>query len=144
MFGVGFLTADRIARGLGCSPQDPERARAGVLHLLAEAERSGSTCMPVDALLSALTELLGDARPEALIDELVGSGDLSRTGRWIYRRETAELEAELAERIVELVRAAPSDRLGAAARGGRQAPRASSPPPSSSRAFGTRSHTGCR
>ncbi len=112
LFGVGFLTADRIARGLGCSPHDPERARAGVLHLLTEAERSGSTCMPLDALLFALTELLGDSRPESLIDELVGTGDLARTGPWIYRSETAELEAELAERVVELVGAAPSERLG--------------------------------
>ena len=112
LFGVGFLTADRIARGLGSSPDDPERARAGILHLLAEAERSGSTCMPVERLLSELRELLGDGRPESLIDELVRSGDLARTGEWIYRRETAELEAELAGRVLALVAAAPSERLG--------------------------------
>ena len=112
LFGVGFMTADRIARGLGCSAQDPERARAGVLHVLSEAERNGSTCMPVELLLSQLAELLGDSRPESFVDELVGSGDLVRTGRWIYRRQTAELEAELAARVVELVRSPSSDRLG--------------------------------
>src|SRR4029077_565504 len=80
LFGVGFLTADRIARGLGSSPDDPGRARPGVLHLLAEAERNGSTCMPVDTLLSELRELLGDGRPESVIDELVRSSDLARTG----------------------------------------------------------------
>ena len=112
LFGVGFLTADRIARGLGCPPEDPERARAAVLHLLAEAERNGSTCMPVDALLAAFAELVGESRPESFIDGLVSAGDLVRAGPWIYRTETAELEAELAERVVELVRAAPSERLG--------------------------------
>jgi len=112
LFGVGFLTADRIARGMGCSPQDPQRARAGVLHLLSEAERNGSTCMPADLLLAQLAELLGDGRPESFIDELARSGDLVRTGEWVYRRQTAELEAELAARVVELVRSAPSDRLG--------------------------------
>jgi exodeoxyribonuclease V alpha subunit len=112
LFGVGFLTADRIARGLGCSPQDPQRARAGVLHLLSEAERNGSTCMPAGVLLAQLGELLGDGRPGSLIDELAQSGDLVRTGPWVYRRQTAELEAELAARVVELVRSAPSDRLG--------------------------------
>jgi exodeoxyribonuclease V alpha subunit len=111
LFGVGFLTADRIARGLGCPTDDPERARAGVLHLLVEAERSGSTCQPISLLLSALAELLGSARPESFIDGLVASGDLARAGPWIYRRETAELEVELAERVIELVRGAPSERL---------------------------------
>ena len=111
VFGVGFLIADRIARGLGNPPEDPERARAGVLHLLAEAERSGSTCMPQKDLLGALAELLGSAPDESLIDRLVESRDLVRAGDWIYRTPTAELEAELATRVVELVRSPPSDRL---------------------------------
>jgi exodeoxyribonuclease V alpha subunit len=116
VFGVGFLTADRIARGLGCPPDDPERARAAALHALAEAERSGSTCMPLDALLAALAELLGTPgagtpASEAFIDALVQSGDLVRAGQWIYRKQTAELEAELAQRVAELVRQPPNDRL---------------------------------
>ena len=113
VFGVGFLTADRIARGLGCDAADPERSRAGVLHLLSEAERSGSTCMPLAALLGAASELLGEAPGEALIARLVVDRDLARVGQWIYRRATAELEEELARRIGELVRAAPSQRLAA-------------------------------
>jgi exodeoxyribonuclease V alpha subunit len=111
VFGVGFLTADRIARGLGCPPDDPERARAGVLHLLAEAERSGSTCMPLDQLNRAAGELLGDLPDEALIDRLVACGELVRIRQWIYRRVIAELEAELADRVRQLVSAPPSDRL---------------------------------
>jgi exodeoxyribonuclease V alpha subunit len=111
LFGVGFAIADRIANSAGHPPDDRERARAGVLHLLAEAERSGSTCMPVDALLAAAGELLGAAPEEGLIDELVARGDLVASEDWIYRRATAELEAELAKRVIELVASAPSDRL---------------------------------
>jgi exodeoxyribonuclease V alpha subunit len=111
VFGVGFVTADRIARGLGPPTSGSGRARAAALHLLAEAERSGSTCMPLDALLAALEELLGSPAGPELIDELVESGDLVRAERWIYRRQTAELEAELAERVEELVRGGPSGRL---------------------------------
>jgi exodeoxyribonuclease V alpha subunit len=111
VFGVGFLTADRIARALGCPPDDPQRARAASLHLLAEAERSGSTCMPLPALLVALAELVGSRFSEPFIDGLVEAGDLVRTGQWIYRRETAELEAELAERVAELLRQPASDKL---------------------------------
>ena len=102
VFGVGFLTADRIARTLGAPDDGPERTRAAVIHTLSEAERSGSTCLPLDLLLTTANELLG-ATPtvtEAEIDELVGSGDLVRDDeRWIYRAQTAELEAELAERV---------------------------------------------
>ena len=111
VFGVGFLIADRIARGLGCPPDDPERARAGVLHLLSETERSGSTCMPLDALLDGAAELLGHRPEAALIDRLVAQQDLVAVQHWIYRRVTAELEAELAERVRGLVGDAPSDRL---------------------------------
>jgi exodeoxyribonuclease V alpha subunit len=120
VFGVGFVLADRIGGGLGCPPDDPERARAATLHLLGEAERGGSTCLPLEQLLAALGELLGSgparqpapAIDEPLIDSLVERGDLVRSGRWIYRRETAELEAELARRVIELISSPPSDRFG--------------------------------
>jgi exodeoxyribonuclease V alpha subunit len=111
VFGVGFLTADRIARGLGAGTNGPERARAAALHLLTEAERSGSTCMPIEALTASLEELLGTAIEPGLIEELVAGGDLVSAERWIYRRATAELEAELAERVRELVDSPPGDRL---------------------------------
>jgi exodeoxyribonuclease V alpha subunit len=111
VFGVGFLTADRIARGLGAAGDGSQRARAATLHLLAEAERRGSTCMPLDALLGSLDELLGGGADHELIDDLVAAGDLVRAERWIYRRQTAELEEELAERVRELVDSEPGDRL---------------------------------
>ena len=114
VFGVGFVLADRIARGLGCPPEEPERARAATVHLLAEAERGGSTCMPLDVLLAGVADLLGASRSpcdERLIDELVCQEDLVRVDRWIYRRETAELEAELAQRVTELLGEPSSERL---------------------------------
>jgi exodeoxyribonuclease V alpha subunit len=115
VFGVGFLIADRLARGgpdgdiaLGGG----ERTRAGVLHLLADAERSGSTCLPLESLLPGLAELLGAPTDEAFIDQLVDQGDLVRVERWIYRAPTAALEAELAERVAELIASSPGGRLG--------------------------------
>ena len=41
------------------------RARAGVVHVLAEAERNGSTCLPVGELAAAAGELLGAAAGRA-------------------------------------------------------------------------------
>jgi exodeoxyribonuclease V alpha subunit len=111
VFGVGFLIADRIARGAGVNADRPARERAAVLHVLAEAERSGSTCMPIEALRAQLRELLGGEVSEAFIDELAGKGELARDERWIYRVATAELEAELAQRVHDLVGGALGDRL---------------------------------
>jgi len=111
VFGVGFLIADRIARGAGGTTDGPARTRAAVLHVLAEAERSGSTCMPVDGLRAQLRELLGSEVSEESIDELVRTGDLVRDEQWIYRVATAELEAELAERVQDLIGGPLGDRL---------------------------------
>ena len=112
VFGVGFRIADQIAQRLGVNPGSPDRARAAVLHVLSEAERGGSTCMPANALRSAAGELLGPPEPgEDVIDRLVETSDLVREGHWIYRTETAELEAELAERVRDLVDGPPGDRL---------------------------------
>ncbi len=112
VFGVGFVTADRIARQLGVELDSPDRTRAAVLHTLSEAERGGSTCMALDPLLASVNELLTPhTASEPTLDELVDAGDLVRDEQWIYRTETAELEAELAERVEELVNGQAGDRL---------------------------------
>ncbi|HSC02439.1 MAG TPA: helix-hairpin-helix domain-containing protein, partial [Solirubrobacteraceae bacterium] len=115
IFGVGFLTADRIARSLGAATTGPERTRAATLHTLSEAERGGSTCMPLELLLGAAHELLGPGTElaEADVDELVQAGDLVREERWIYRTQTAELEAELAQRVEELIETPAAEGLSA-------------------------------
>jgi exodeoxyribonuclease V alpha subunit len=112
VFGVGFAIADRIAHALPDGVDGGERARAATLHVLAEAERRGSTCLPLPLLLAALGELLeSDAGDEDLIDRLVADGELWRDGPWVYRRETAALEAELAELVCELAQAPPAERF---------------------------------
>ncbi len=111
VFGVGFLVADKIARGVGGPVDAADRGRAGALHLLSEAERSGSTCVPQDALDAALSELLGTPVPDGLLEHLLAAGELVREQTWIYRPETAALEQELAERVHELVGSRPGGRL---------------------------------
>ena len=142
VFGVGFLTADRIARSLGGSNEDPERARAAALHVLSEAERGGSTCLPRGELLAELRRLLGGEVPEALIDRLVHSGELVCASDWVYRAETAELEAEMADRVLDLVGSPPAERLGAA----RDQPHVPADPPLTAEqeaGCATRSPSGC-
>jgi exodeoxyribonuclease V alpha subunit len=111
VFGVGFLIADRIARAGGAPIDGRERIRAGVLHTLTEAERSGSTCMPLDLLQPALAELLGVPVEETMIDRLVDAGDLARAEHYIYRAQTAALEAELADRVQAMLNRPEADRV---------------------------------
>ena len=50
VFGVGFHIADTIARAAGVPRDSVGRTRAAVIHVLTEAERDGSTCLPVAEL----------------------------------------------------------------------------------------------
>jgi exodeoxyribonuclease V alpha subunit len=110
VFGVGFAIADRIARAGGVAADSPERTRAAALHVLGDAERSGSTCLPLDVLAARAADLLGLAAPAAQLTEGLVIDD-----GYAYRPQTAELEAALAARVRELAAAAPV--LGAPAAG---------------------------
>ena len=89
VFGVGFHVADRSPARRACSGLRA-RARAGVVHALAEAERNGSTCLPVGVLAAAADELLGAALDAQLLAGMAERGDLVMepgTGEvlWAYR-----------------------------------------------------------
>ncbi|MGI9185204.1 MAG: SF1B family DNA helicase RecD2 [Solirubrobacteraceae bacterium] len=112
LFGVGFAIADRIAVATGSGSHGPERERAAIMHVLAEAERSGSTCLPLGEATAQAAVLLGDDPSEGAIDALLAAAAVTREGDWLYRTATAELEAELAARVDELLAAEPSERLG--------------------------------
>ena len=119
VFGVGFAIADRIAAA-GDGTRDPDqRRRAGVMHVLAEAERSGSSCLPLPALLTDAGQLLGEEIDVGPVEALEASRHVVREDDWVYRRATAELEAELASRVAELIAAEPSERMTGRGRGPR-------------------------
>jgi exodeoxyribonuclease V alpha subunit len=49
--GIGFKTADEIARKMGIAPDAVERVQAGILHSMEEAARNGHTRLPLKELL---------------------------------------------------------------------------------------------
>lgn len=77
--GIGFKTADQIARNLGFGNASPERIDAGVVHLLKEMEKEGHTGLPRQELIDRSSDLLEvDAEAVAQrIPELTRSGELS-------------------------------------------------------------------
>ena len=66
IFGIGFVTADKIASSMGFSQESPLRIRAGVLHTLNELTRDGHVFVPVDELTDSASKIL------SVSPELVG------------------------------------------------------------------------
>ncbi len=62
LFGIGFKTADTIARKMGIEANSPERIRAGIQYVLEELAADGHACFP-------LSELLQEAKTILEIDE---------------------------------------------------------------------------
>jgi exodeoxyribonuclease V alpha subunit len=56
--GIGFLTADRFARGLGFPEDSPARAQAGILHTLSKSTEEGHLFLPSTDLLQQAQRIL--------------------------------------------------------------------------------------
>ncbi|MCB9158623.1 MAG: AAA family ATPase [Caldilineaceae bacterium] len=59
IFGIGFLTADKIARSLGIAADAPQRVAAGVAYALNQATDQGNVFLPAAELTQQAAELLG-------------------------------------------------------------------------------------
>ncbi len=65
--GIGFKTADDIARKLGLSFTSPHRVEAAINHLLLEAgDQNGHTYLELETLSQQLSELLDDSDEEKI------------------------------------------------------------------------------
>ncbi|MCX7669877.1 MAG: AAA family ATPase, partial [Anaerolineae bacterium] len=59
IFGIGFITADRIAREIGIAADAPERVAAGVAYVLSEAADEGNVYLPAAELTKRAAAMLG-------------------------------------------------------------------------------------
>lgn len=58
VWGIGFLTADRIARAVGIPHDSPERVKAGLSYALSQAADQGHCHLPEERLISDAVKLL--------------------------------------------------------------------------------------
>jgi exodeoxyribonuclease V alpha subunit len=58
IFGVGFLTADRIAEKMGLAKEALIRLEAGLIYILQQKSEEGQVCLPDEALMQAATAQL--------------------------------------------------------------------------------------
>ena len=109
MAGIGFLTADSIARSMGLDPLSSDRIAAGLLYTLQDAETQGNLCIPKDALIKQCIKLL---QTEGLTEEytaveackLLSKEEIVLYQDQTYRAITAEAEQDVAVRLLELIR----------------------------------------
>ncbi len=66
IYGIGFVTADTIARNLGFAPDSDFRYQAGILYVLTLAAEEGHCFLPVPKLVEHTTKRL--ALPDAPVD----------------------------------------------------------------------------
>jgi exodeoxyribonuclease V alpha subunit len=112
VFGVGFRTADRIARRLGIPEDAPQRLEAGVLHVLGEATVQGHVFLPRSEALGAAAELLECASDDLgpAVDGLEGRGLVVIRRRRgddpaLYTKRLEAAEATVAQRLREVLAA---------------------------------------
>jgi exodeoxyribonuclease V alpha subunit len=102
--GVGFKTADRIARSLGIAGDHPERAQAGVLHMLESLADQGHVAAPRTALVDKTAQMLvvDPAHVEAAIDALFGAGRVHVEDGLVFSARLYGAETTLAAEILRL------------------------------------------
>lgn len=66
IYGIGFITADTIARKLGIAPDSPSRYQAGMLYVLSQAAEEGHCFLPEHELIERAEKML--ALPEHAVE----------------------------------------------------------------------------
>ncbi len=66
IYGIGFITADTIARNIGIAPDSDFRYQAGILHILSQAADDGHCFLPEQGLVERTVRQL--ALPEHPVD----------------------------------------------------------------------------
>jgi exodeoxyribonuclease V alpha subunit len=106
--GIGFATADRIARAQGFREDAPERIEAGVVHALGEAEEDGHTYLPAAALAERAAAMLGAERDACVraIEALGRARDVivepGADGEGVFAPPLHRAEVGLAEHLQRL------------------------------------------
>ena len=120
VWGIGFKTADTIARAVGVAPDAPDRIQAGVLHALGVAADLGHTLLPEGDVLVQAADLLAveASRVEQALEvlrntgEVVAAAGVDATAHLYALAPFARAETGLASRLQTL--AAVGDRARAA------------------------------
>jgi exodeoxyribonuclease V alpha subunit len=119
IFGIGFLTADRMAGQLGLDNDSPLRLRAGVRHVLFQLTNEGHLFYPYEALIDKSQALLKSTRASVasaiadmatdqhlIIEDFIPTGDGSAApAKAVYLTQFYRCETVSAQRLQLLLKA---------------------------------------
>ena len=115
IYGIGFLSADRIAKAMGIEGRDPRRLRAAIQHVLAASREEGHCYLFFHQVICSLEDLLelssleGDARQ--CLEEMEENGEIkTRTieGSPCYYSKTLFFHEKYVAEKVSLLKRKPS------------------------------------
>src|SRR6266545_986873 len=111
IYGIGFLTADRIAQALGIPHDSPQRVGAGLRYTLSQATEEGHCFLPWEELLTRGAALLEVDPPiVAAVLEAIAITREVHVEQWdgqrlVYLQPFYRAERAIAERILDMLRA---------------------------------------
>ncbi|MFI9076260.1 AAA family ATPase [Streptomyces sioyaensis] len=117
VWGIGFLTADRIAQSVGIPHDSPERVKAGLQYALSQSTDQGHCFLPEEQLIADAVKLLGvdtglvidclgelAADPEGVVREKVPGAEEGAPVTAVYLVPFHRAEISLAGRLTRLLR----------------------------------------
>lgn len=125
VWGIGFLTADRIAQAVGIPHDSPERVKAGLQYALSQSSDQGHCYLPEERLIADAVKLLQvdtglvieclaelAAEPEGVVREKVPSPEGGEPITAVYLVPFHRAEISLAAQVRRLLRT-PEERMPA-------------------------------
>lgn len=107
--GIGFITADTIAKSIGLDPEDEERVAAGISYALNDISSAGHTCAPTPYLIEEAAKILRIDNTNLIdqtITRMVSSDMLIAEDMggetYIYDKYLYAAEMTVSERIKEI------------------------------------------
>ena len=105
IWGIGFLSADRIAQNLGIRTDAPERIRAGLRYVLTQASEDGHVFLPRAALVESTQRELGidAALVPPQVDQVAADEGVVVDADRVYLPPLYAAEVGVARRLCELL-----------------------------------------
>ncbi len=106
--GIGFLTADRVARAMGIAEDAPARMEALVLYLLQTAMDEGHVCLPEEELVQRAVRLGGtEGRTAGALRDLAEGGLVVLEDDFAYLTRNHQMEKRVARAVARHLEARP-------------------------------------
>ena len=116
IFGIGFITADKIAGNLGISKESLIRAEAGILYVLHQLSDEGHVYYPYEPLVEECKKILGVERDtivkafgkisfeKKIVIEDLNKEDIKENNKAVYLAKFHVCEVGIAARLQDLIR----------------------------------------